>query len=47
MLPEFRDIFTDEYSLIGNQGRMINEFRIEQKQKPKKYKGRKKFKLIY
>ena len=44
---EFRDIFTDEYSLVGNKGRMINEFRKDHKAKPKKYKGRKKYKLVF
>ena len=47
VLPEFRDIFTDKYSLIGNKGRMINVFRTKHKSNPKKYIGRKKFKLIY
>ena len=47
MLPEFRDIFDGEYTLVGNKGRMINEFRINQKPKPKKYRGRKKYSIKY
>ena len=45
--PEFRDIFTDKYSLIGNKGKMINSFRKEHKKNPNKYRGRKKFNLKY
>ena len=37
IVPELRDIFTDEYSLIGNKGRMINVFRNKHKPHPKKY----------
>ena len=44
---EFRDIFTDRYSLIGNKGRMINEFRTEHKKNPNRYRGRKKYSLKY
>ena len=47
VLPEFRGIFTDSYSLIGNKGRMINEFRIEHKKNPNRFHGRKKFNLKY
>ena len=43
VLPEFKDIFTNKHSLVGNQGRMIKEFRIKHKSKPKKYKKRKKY----
>ena len=43
----FKDIFTDEYSLIGNKGRVIRELREKHKEKPRSYKGRKKYKLEY
>ena len=45
VLPEFRDIFTNKYSLIGNKGRFIKEFRIKHKKKPAEYTKRRKFDL--
>ena len=44
-MPELRHIFTDKYSLIGNQGRVIKELRIGHKGKPHKYNQRRKHKL--
>ena len=43
----FKDIFTDQYSLIGNRGRVIRELREKHKEKPRKYKGRRTYKLEY
>ena len=46
-MPELRHIFTDNLSLLGNQGRVIKELRIDHKPKKHKYNGRKKFELKY
>ena len=43
----FRDIFTDSMSRIGSKGRVIKELRENHKEKPRHYKGRKKYKLTY
>ena len=43
----FRDMFTDSMSRIGSKGRVIKELRENHKEKPRKYKGRKKYKIMY
>ena len=45
VIPELRDIFTDEFTLIGQKGRTIKELRIEHHKKPWKYAERKKYKI--
>ena len=44
---EFRSIFTDEFSLIGNRGNCIKTLRIGHKHKPRVYKERKKYKIEF
>ena len=43
----FRDMFTDSMSRIGSKGRVIKELRENHKEKPRKYKGRKQYKIMY
>ena len=43
VIPEFRDIFTGKYYLLGNKGRTIKELRTDHKAKKKKYAKRKTF----
>ena len=45
LLPEFRDIFTSEYSLLGNEGSTIKKLRTDHKKPPRKYKGKRKYEL--
>ena len=45
LLPEFRDIFTSEYSLLGKEGKTIKKLRVDHKKPPRKYKGKNKYDL--
>ena len=45
LLPEFRDIFTSEYSLLGKEGSTIKKLRTGHKKAPRKYKGKRKYDL--
>ena len=42
LLPEFRDIFTSKYSLLGKEGNTVQKLRVDHKKPPKKYNGKKK-----
>ena len=42
LIPEFREIFTGEYSLLGKEGKTIKQLRIDHKRPPRKYNGRNK-----
>ena len=43
----FRDMFTDSMSRFGSKGRVIKELRENHKEKPRHYRGRKKYALKY
>ena len=43
--PEFREIFTGPYSLIGQEGGTIKTLRIDHKKVPRNYKKRRVFKI--
>ena len=45
LLPEFRDIFTSEYSLLGKEGKTIKRLRIDHQKPPRKYNGKRKYDL--
>ena len=42
----FRDMFTDSNYRFGSKGRVIKELRENHKEKPRHYKGRKKYNLM-
>ena len=45
LLPEFHDVFTSDYSLLGNQGKTIQKLRIDHKKPKRRYNGKRKFNL--
>ena len=45
VIPELRDIFTNEHSLLGSRGKTIKEMRTDHKSKKTSYKKRKTFEI--
>ena len=45
--PEFRDIFTNKFSLLGSKGRTIKEMRTDHKPKKIQYKKRKQYEVKF